>query len=270
MLPRLSNTRRPGGVTVVEPVVSTLSSPSSNQPSEPPSPEADKPNPLLLTLQTTLSTLDKDIDEQSIKLGLIDKRLELLAKADERSERIEQRKQREKKDKEDRDRAAANGDGSLKTEDGAEEATDKPAIIKPTAKGKKADASAKDSPDRECGFDRRLVLGEREFGDWCESEDGQRTLSGSDEDEDHSREGQSGGAMDGARWWCEETRKKCDGHAGWQKWRKVDFEMERDQKRDRVNKLKRKQALVQKELGQLEAEADARSKLAAAKLAQQQ
>ena len=203
---------------VEQPVSSTQSSPSSHSgfpPSFPSSPDAEGPNPLLATLKTSLSTLDKDVGEQKAKLGLIDKRLELLQKASDRSDRIEDRKVREKKERDEKDKAAAaaasaNGDDPVKAED-AEEEKEKP--VKP--KSKKTDAAATGSADRECGFDRRLVLGEREFAEWCESEEGLRTLSVEGEDKDKTGEGESGVVMDGMRWWCEETRKKCDGHAGY-------------------------------------------------------
>lgn len=177
-------------------------------------------------MHSSLEGIEKDIKESAVKLDVVSKRIGLLGRASERSERIETEKVAAAAVLA---LAAAAAVEEPKVEDGDVELPAVDAAAEPAAtetkkekasksKGKKPETNHNHAAgERICGFDRRLVLGEREFEQWCGTDEGRRALAGEDhgikaagEDVEMKEEG----VGSKAGWWCEETRKKCDGHAG--------------------------------------------------------
>jgi COMPASS component SPP1 len=106
------------------------------------------------------------------------------------------------------------------------------ASSRPSKRPKKSKAGGSTGPtslpDAPCGFDVRLVWDDADWQNWVESDEGRTMLtpdfsaleiSGSGEDE--------GGIELDENVICVVTRKRCDRHAGWQKTREADFEVER-------------------------------------------
>jgi len=71
-----------------------------------------------------------------------------------------------------------------------------------------------------CMFDKRVLMDEGDWEEWVESEDGRRAFEGGGTDGEEDAE-------ELKKWLCQ-GKKKCDRHAGWQKARMADFELEKD------------------------------------------
>lgn len=153
----------------------------------------------------------------------------LLERASERAEKLEEEKVRRAAEEEEVKKREQlelekekEGEAKKEEEEGGEEKAPEEEEQKPStkssssSKGKKPEAAGVAAGERVCGFDRRLVFGEKEFEEWCATEEGKKVLAGEvevtvGEDVVMKEEGEK--VVEGG-WWCEETRKKCDGHAG--------------------------------------------------------
>lgn len=91
-----------------------------------------------------------------------------------------------------------------------------PVASQKSKKSKKNPNAASGMGDAPCGFDIRLVWDDRDFQPWIESPAGEALLVG-EETEGTEEEGVT----------CLQTRRKCDRHAGWQKTKEADFEVQK-------------------------------------------
>jgi COMPASS component SPP1 len=106
------------------------------------------------------------------------------------------------------------------------------ASSRPSKKSKKSKGGGPSGPtslpDAPCGFDVRLVWDDADWHSWVESDEGRAMLTPNFSAMERSGSGEDEGGIElDENMICVVTRKRCDRHAGWQKTREADFEVER-------------------------------------------
>ncbi|CDZ97089.1 Uncharacterized PHD Zn-finger protein [Phaffia rhodozyma] len=171
---------------------------------------------------------------------------------------------------------------------------------KKSSAGAGAGAGGSGQGDRPCGFDRRLILDEQDFGKYVDSEEGRALFAPLLEDDisdsrlkkegEKEREGNESPVdpgfetylragekdlkrkqkmmsetdmeVDGSTGsdghqhvkagmedtWCYRSKKKCEGHRGWQKIRLIDFQLEQSSKRNTLGLLERTRSILQQDI----------------------
>ncbi|KAG8978878.1 hypothetical protein FRB94_012607 [Tulasnella sp. JGI-2019a] len=116
-----------------------------------------------------------------------------------------------------------------------------------------------------CGYDLRLGMGEDVWEDFVESEDGRRAFEGYGIGVDPRKETMDAVELRAVqadeelelkeleKSLCNRPKRKCERHAGWQKLKKADFDLEKDITERSLHKLKSKHRDLCRRIGDIEA-----------------